>query len=143
MTQSVGWEIGGIHLLYKRKKVHMEEPKTEKHKGMGGKLSVYGEKKESPSESIWLKQEDVAMTEDQERSRMTKVIGLNDKWLILLMVIIWEMKAGLRSMVPEGFGFDHAEWCWNAQGMAVETINTESWIDGDRPYKGLEAHQCL
>lgn len=49
------------------------------------------------------------MIEDEERSRMTKIIGLNDKRLILLTVIIWEMKAGLRSMVPEGFGFDHAE----------------------------------
>lgn len=43
----------------------MEEAKTEKHKGLGGKLSVYGEEKESPPESIWLKQEDVAMTEDE------------------------------------------------------------------------------
>lgn len=120
-----------------KKTVYVKEAKTEKHKDMGGKFSVYGEGKGSPSESIWLEQEDVAMIQVRERSRMTEVIGLNGKWPMLLMVMVWEMKAGLRSMVSEGFGFDHAEWCWNAQGMALETVDTEGWIDGDRPYKGL------
>jgi len=84
---------------------------------------VYGEGKGSSSESVCLEQEDVATSQD-EWSRMTEVIGLNDKWPMLLMVMVWEMKASLRSMVSGGFGYDCAEWSRNAQRTAVETVDT-------------------
>lgn len=143
MMQSEGWKISGHSSPVWRKNMHVKKARTEKHKDMDGKFSVYGEGKDIPFESVWLEQENVAMSQKEDRWRMTRVIGLNDKWPVLLLLLHLEMKAGLRSMVSEGLGFDHAEWCQNAQGMAVETVDTEGWIDGDIPYKGPWAHQCL
>lgn len=108
-TQSEGWEITGHSLPVRKKNVHMQKAKTEKHKGMDGKSSVYSKVKNSSSESIWLGQE-VAMIQDEEEVRLNKVMGLNDKWSTLLTVMVWDMKWFKGRMVSKRFGFNNAKW---------------------------------
>lgn len=52
MTQSEGQEISGHSPPVRRKNMHVQKTKTEKHKGMDGKSSMYSKVKNSPSESI-------------------------------------------------------------------------------------------
>lgn len=80
----------GIHLVWK-KNAHVKEAKTKKYNDMGVEFSVYGEGKDSSSESIWLQQGNLAMIRDEENSRMAEVIGLNGKWHVLMIVVVWEM----------------------------------------------------
>lgn len=43
----------------------------------------------------------MVLSQDKEKSKTTKVMGLNGEWPMLLMAMVWEMKASLRSMVSE------------------------------------------
>lgn len=43
----------------------------------------------------------MVLSQDKEKSKMTAVMGLNGEWPMLLMAMVREMKASLRSMVSE------------------------------------------